>query len=154
MQLPKGWEVKNLEDKLIEILNTFGYPVIRQGSLTDNDEYPDTFFTYWNNYETETKAYDNVTASVLYDYDVNVYSTDPNKVYNLLIAARELLKTNGFNTPSRGYDVGSDEPTHTGRGMNVQFNTLTRGDNKTIADLTTGMSKALDEIINTQNKYL
>lgn len=143
-----------MEDKLIELLGTFDFPVIRQGSLSDNDEYPDTFFTYWNNDEYETKAYDNVTASVLYDYDVNVYSTDPIKVYNLLIAARGLLKANGFITPSRGHDVGSDEPTHTGRGMNVQFNTLTRGDNKTIADLSNGMSQALNEIINTQNKYL
>ena len=108
-----------MEDKLIELLNTFKYPVIRQGSLTENEPYPDTFFTFWNNDEYEETAYDNKTASVVYDFDVNVYSTDPEKAYSLLRDARTLLKNNGFTPMSRGYDVMSDEKTHVGRGMNV-----------------------------------
>ena len=106
-----------MEDKLIELLESFGYPVYRQGSLTG--DYDPTFFTYWNNIEYENQAYDNVTTEVLYDYDVNVYSSDPDKVYGLLKEARTLLRKNGFRTPDRGHDVGSDEITHTGRGMNV-----------------------------------
>lgn len=108
-----------MEDKLIELLNTFKYPVIRQGSLSENEPYPDTFFTFWNNEEVEQTAYDNQTASVIYDFDVNVYSTDPDKAYSLLRDARNLLKDNGFVPISRGYDVASDEKTHIGRGMNV-----------------------------------
>ena len=34
-----------MEDDLIEILSGFGFPVFRQGSLTDTDAYPDSFFT-------------------------------------------------------------------------------------------------------------
>ena len=30
-----------MEDKLIELLETFGYPVIRQGSLGEDESYPD-----------------------------------------------------------------------------------------------------------------
>ena len=30
-----------MEDKLIEILESYGYPVRRQGSLAENEEYPD-----------------------------------------------------------------------------------------------------------------
>lgn len=108
-----------MEDRLIELLNTFKYPVIRQGSLSENEPYPDTFFTFWNNDESEHTAYDNQTASVVYDFDVNVYSTDPDKAYSLLKDARNLLKDNGFVPTSRGYDVASDEKTHIGRGINV-----------------------------------
>lgn len=108
-----------MEDKLIELLSTFGYPVIRQGSLTPDEPYPDTFFTFWNNEESEQSAYDNNTLNVLYNFDVNIYSNDPTTTYSLLRDARKLLKNNGFVTPSRGYDVASDEDTHTGRGMNV-----------------------------------
>ena len=42
-----------MEDKLIEVLSSFGYPVIRQGSMTEDEAYPPTFFTIWNNQETE-----------------------------------------------------------------------------------------------------
>lgn len=110
-----------MEDKLIKLLETFGHRVVRQGSIGPKEKYPDTFFTFWNNDEVEDSAYDNVTTSVEYDFDVNVYSTDPSKAYSLLREARALLKQNGFVIPSRGYDVPSDEPTHIGRGMNVLY---------------------------------
>lgn len=110
-----------MEDKLIELLETFGYPVIRQGSLADDEPYPDTFFTFWNNDEYELKAYDNRTLSVCYNFDVNVYSNDPTTVYDLSNKARDLLKSNGWQSPSRGYDVASDVDTHTGRGFNVTY---------------------------------
>ena len=110
-----------MEDNLIELLKTFKYPVIRQGSLAPEDAYPDTFFTFWNNDETGESFYDNDTVSVDYTYDINVYSTDPDLVYSLLTEARALLKQNGWIIVTRGYDVLSDEITHTGRGMEIQF---------------------------------
>ena len=110
-----------MEDKLIELLESFDFPVFRQGSLSEDEEYPHTFFTFWCNEEAENSAYDNETQSVIYDYDVNVYSDDAEQVYSLLKQARSLLKQNGFTIVSRGYDVMSDEDTHTGRGMNVVY---------------------------------
>lgn len=110
-----------MEDILIQLLSSFGYPVFRQGSLTEDQAYPETFFTFWNASEDGESFYDNSTVSVLYDFDVNVYSSSPATAYSLLTAARNLLKQNGWITVSRGYDVASDEVTHIGRGMNVQF---------------------------------
>lgn len=110
-----------MEDKLIELLESFGHRVVRQGSIGPKEKYPDTFFTFWNNDEVESSAYDNMTTSVEYDFDVNVYSTDPEKAYSLLREARVLLKQNGFTIITRGYDVASDEPTHVGRGTNVLY---------------------------------
>ena len=108
-----------MEDNLIELLETFGYPVFRQGSLAENEVYPPTFFTFWNNTEYEQSAYDNATAFVIYDFDVNVYADDPNTVYSLQKQARILLKENGYQIPDRGHDLASDVDTHTGRGINV-----------------------------------
>lgn len=110
-----------MEDALITLLETFKYPVIRQGSLGEDEAYPNTFFTFWNNSEDGDSAYDNETVKIIHDFNVNVYSTDPDTVYSLLRNARDLLKTNGWIPISMGYDIASDEITHTGRGMEVSY---------------------------------
>lgn len=110
-----------MEDNLINLLQSFDYPVFRQGSLTENEAYPDTFFTFWNNSEDGLSYYDNDVAIVDYDFSVNVYSTDPDIVYSLLAEARKLLKAKGWIIVARGYDVPSDEITHTGRGFEVEY---------------------------------
>jgi hypothetical protein len=35
--------------------------------------------------------------------------------------AERVLKNNGFIISGKGYDIPSDEPTHTGRGIEVGF---------------------------------
>ena len=47
--------------------------------------------------------------------------SDPDKAYQMIEAARALLKENGWIVPSKGYDLDSDRPTHVGRGLYVQF---------------------------------
>jgi hypothetical protein len=108
-------------DNLLELLNQLNYPVIRQGSLGPEEAYPDTFFTFWNSDEAEHSAYDNDTVNVDWTFQVNVYSTDPDKTYDLLNQARTILKSAGYTIATRGYDVASDEITHTGRGMLVMY---------------------------------
>lgn len=111
-----------MEDLLISLLESFGYPVMRQGSLADNP-YPPRFFTFWENDSTDGSHYDNDAVSIISDYDVNYYSVDPSDAYSTLIAAKKLLKDAGFLISGEGYDVVSDEETHTGRGMNAMFMT-------------------------------
>lgn len=110
-----------MEDKLIEILETFGYPVIRQGSLAPDKAYPESFFTFWNNDSPDHAYYDDNEYGTDWDFDVNFYSTDPQKTYNVLADARVKLKQNKWIVPGKGYDVASDEVTHIGRGMRVFY---------------------------------
>lgn len=110
-----------MEDSLIEILSTFGYPVIRQGSLSDDDRYPDNFFTFWNNDSSDHSHYDNSEYGTTWDFDVNFYSVDPANTYSVLSQAKTALKAAKWIISGQGYDVASDEPTHTGRGMNVTY---------------------------------
>jgi hypothetical protein len=110
-----------MEDKLIELLTIFGYPIRRQGSIGEHEDYPEHFFTYWENPSHDGSHYDNKNASCVYDFDVNFYSTDPIKTYSKLREAKQLLKSENFIISGDGYDVASDEETHTGRGMNVLY---------------------------------
>lgn len=110
-----------MEDLLIEILEEFGYPVIRQGSMGPNEEYPSRFFTFWNNATSSHSHYDNKVASKVDDFDVNFYSINVSETYKILSQAAAKLRENHFIIDDDGYDVGSDEPSHTGRGMHVLY---------------------------------
>lgn len=110
-----------IEDNLITLLSSLKYPVFRQGSMSSDAKYPDTFMTFWNSSEAEHSPYDDDTVIVEYEYMVNVYSNDPDTAYSLLSDARSLLKTNGWIIMSRGYDAASDEVSHIGRGMIVAY---------------------------------
>ena len=108
-----------MEDKLIQLLESFGYPVYRQGSISEGESCPETFFTFWNNLSEEGTFYDNESHSEVGDFDVNIYSANPTLIYTTLKEAKQLLKQNNFIIADSGHDVLSDEQTHTGRGMNV-----------------------------------
>lgn len=110
-----------MDNVLIEILSSFGYPVYRQGSMSDDATYPDTFFTYWNYDSPDHNHYDNTDYGTEWDFNIYVYSNDPDMTYNLLASARAALKSAGWICQGKGFDVQSDEETHTGRGLNVIY---------------------------------
>lgn len=110
-----------MKDLLITTLTTLGYPVKLQGSMNKDEAYPDSFFTFWNNNADGEAFYDNEENIYVWDFDVNFYSNDPSLVNSKLLQAKTLLKQAGFIVSGKGYDVASDEPTHTGRGINVKI---------------------------------
>ena len=110
-----------LEDLLIEILESFGYPVILQGSMLPDDKYPNHFFTFWNNSSSDSSYFDNVEHSTIYSYSVNFYSIDPTLVYTKLREVKAELKKRGFIVSGDGHSVASDESTHDGRGIEAIY---------------------------------
>ena len=111
-------DVKQL---LIDTIASFNYPVYQQGSLSKDDEYPDSFFTFFNNSTNDDAFFDNTETRTIWDFDLNIYSLDPDIVNNTLTQAKPLLKAAGFIVNGIGYDVLSDEETHTGRGINILY---------------------------------
>lgn len=109
-----------VKQRLLDILDTFGYPVKQQGSL-GSDEYPEHFFTYWNNNTESAGVYDNGSTANVWDFDLNFYSTDISLANNMLKAASTALREKGFLVDGEGYDIASDVPTHKGRGINIQY---------------------------------
>lgn len=110
-----------VEDKLIEILETFEYPVRRQGSFASVDDYPDSFFTYWNNASDDSAHYNNNEVGIVWYFDVNFYSNDVEKTYSVLNDAIKALKNKGFIISGRGHDMPSGTITHTGRGIEAKY---------------------------------
>lgn len=108
-----------MEELLIQTLESFGYPVRRQGALGVQEQYPDHFFTFWNNNSYDDSFYDDGEFKTVWDFDVNFYSIDPAITYKVLERAQAALKEKGFIMSGQGHDVASDEITHTGRGINV-----------------------------------
>lgn len=106
-----------MTELLISTLMEFGYPVRLQGSLAEDEKYPETFFTFWNNSSDDGAHYDNSAINYVWSFDVNLYSVDPALVYSKLEEARTALKNAGFIVSGKGYTIASDEPTHTGRGI-------------------------------------
>lgn len=105
----------------IRTLEKLGYPVKLQGSILPNEEYPDSFFTYWNDSADGTSYYSNNEGAILWQYSLNFYSVDLALVNSKLLEAKALLKGAGFIVSGAGYDVLSDEDSHTGRGIEVLF---------------------------------
>ena len=110
-----------MEDLLISMLETLGYPVRLQGSLLPDESYPDHFFTFWNDSADGTSYYSNTEGAIVWAYSINFYSNDPLLTNSTLLEAKKLLKNAGFIVTGAGYDLPSDEPTHTGRGIEALY---------------------------------
>lgn len=109
-------------ENLIQLLESeYGYPVFLQGSMSSDEAYPDHFFTYWINDSNGDSHYDDNEHAIVWDYDLNFYSSDPLKAHGMLLEVKALLKQNNFTVSGGGYSVMSDETTHTGRGINVLY---------------------------------
>lgn len=111
-----------MTDELIALLQEeYNLPVKRQGSLSPREGYPAELFTFWNNDSDGVAEYDNRSHATVWVYDVNFYSTDPERVQAVTLSAIELLRENGWDIDGKGADVPSDEITHTGRGFTAYF---------------------------------
>ena len=110
-----------MEDLLISTLESLGFPIIRQGSLAEDDEYPQSFLTFWNNSADGQGFYSNTETQTVWSYLLCFYSTNPRLTYSKLLEAKSLLKSVGFTITGKGYDVVSDEITHTGRAIDVFY---------------------------------
>ena len=101
--------------------DNFHLPIYVQGSMSRDAEYPASFFTYFNNNTTDDAFFDDNETRCIWDFDLNFYSDDPDAVNSVLLEARSVLKAVGFIPDGSGYDVLSDQHTHTGRGINLLF---------------------------------
>lgn len=110
-----------MEDLLISTLEVLGFPVKLQGSLLPDEPYPNSFFTFWNDSADGTSFYSNNEGAILWSYSLNFYSNDPLLVNTKLVEAKRLLRNAGFIVSGAGYDVPSDEATHTGRGISLLY---------------------------------
>ncbi len=110
-----------MKDLLIKTLNKLDYPIYLQGTLGEDEPYPESFFTFKNIETFGNEFYDNNEHSYIWEFIVAFYSSDSNLVNTKLLEAKKQLKKEGFIVSGKGYDVASDEATHTGRAIIVKI---------------------------------
>lgn len=106
-------------DEICTIIESFKVPYCKQGSASVWATYPETFITFWNNDSPDHAHYDDSRFGTAWDYNVYVYSSDPDITYSLLDQLREAFEEAGWICPSKGFDAASDEPSHSGRGIQI-----------------------------------
>lgn len=109
-----------MKEKLIEILEALGYPAFLQGSLNPEEEYPDSFFTFWNFSTPEAGFYDNDPIRAVWGFWIYFYSTDPALVERIPEQARQALKAQDWIPDGKAIDVTVNRPTHTGAMLTVR----------------------------------
>lgn len=110
-----------IKEKLLTVMATFKLPIFLQGSLSDNAAYPPAFFTFWNTNSEDGSFYDNAEKATIWRFTVNVYATDPTTVNTILVQLKAALRADGWTIDGAGFDVMSDEPTHTGRAIDITY---------------------------------
>ena len=109
------------ETMLINTLTPLGYPIMLQGSLAENDSYPDNFFTYWIDDSEDSKHYDNETVRTNDYISLYFYSISPNNAFNSIKEAKKLLKKQGFIVSGNGYSAYSGKDSHVGRAIDLIY---------------------------------
>lgn len=104
----------NVKEKLIEALKPLGYPIYLQGSIAPEEAYPDTLITFWVSNANDGSHYDDRPNNWVWEFDVFIYSNDPEVVNTKPDEIRKALTAAGFIARGKGWDIPSDEPTHTG----------------------------------------
>lgn len=113
-----------MEDALISILEDLGagYPVYKQGSLSDSEPYHDaSFWTFWNDNSSDHAHYDDQMYGTVWSYNIFFFSTNPALPYKMISDAITALKDFGWIISGMGSDAYSDEKTHTGRTVNIKY---------------------------------
>lgn len=106
-------------DEIITIIESFKVPYCKQGSVSIWEKYPETLITWWNNESPDHSHYDDHRYGTDWDFNIYVYSSDPAVTFSLLDELREAFEEAGWIVPSKGFDVSSDEASHTGRGIEI-----------------------------------
>lgn len=110
-----------MKDELITLLEELGYPVFLQGSLNADEAYPPAFCTFWNDSTDGAAFYDNDAHAFVWSFSINFYATDPVLVNGIMPQLRALFRSRGWIVQGLGYDVPSDEITHSGRAIDVLY---------------------------------
>lgn len=107
-----------MKERLFNILNSI-YPnkVFLQGTIDENEDYPDSFITFFTDDTEDRDFFNNNVNSINWTFSVIFYSSDPQLISVVPDEITTALKAQGFIPQGRGRDVLSDVPTHTGWAM-------------------------------------
>lgn len=103
-----------MKDLIINTLEALGYPVMLQGSIAEDEPYPESFITFFTTDSTEQDFLDGLPHVTQWHYTVIFYTSDPALMSTVPTQIYNTMKAAGFIPQGKGRDIPSDEPTHTG----------------------------------------
>lgn len=107
--------------KLEEAFEEMGLEYARQGSYTDESQYPESFFTFWNAGTPEGGFYDDKANKAVWIWYVYFYTKDASLLYSKLESLITILKDKGFIIEGKGQDVASGSPDYFGRYIKIKY---------------------------------
>lgn len=108
-------------DELEDVFEELNLPYSRQGSYGSDEDYPNSFFTYWNADTPEGGFYDDESHKAIWLWYVYFYTNDPSLIYSKMDEFIAKAKKHGFIIEGRGNDIQSDQPDYFGRVVRVRF---------------------------------
>ena len=106
---------------IYKVLKTLGLPIYMQGSMRQDENYPELFITYLWFDSSNLWAFDNSTIATNYACQIAIYGVSPDAIDNTVAQVVEVLKNSGYTIDGGGRMISSDEPTHTAWTFDVNF---------------------------------
>lgn len=113
------WEV--LEQAFEEIYEETGRPYSRQGSYGDDEELPETFYTFWNQSSELDGWYGNKASKRIWEWNIFYYTSNPELIYSGLDDFLNKAKSLGFIIKDSGRDITTGEVGYYGRFTTISF---------------------------------
>lgn len=107
--------------KLEKVFERTGLEYARQGSYSDESEYPESFFTFWNYDTPEDGFFDNEAGRAIWFWKVYFYTNNPAILYSKMDEFIALAKEEGFVVEGRAHDIQSDRPDYPGRMITIKY---------------------------------
>lgn len=113
------WSV--LESIFTELETEKGTPFNRQGSFSEEETLPESFYTFWNVSSNLDGYYGNVPTKCIWEWRICYYTSNPELIYAGLEDFLNKAKEVGFIIEDKGRDVPCNEPNYCGRYTTIQF---------------------------------
>ena len=108
-------------EKLEPIFEELELPYSRQGSYEEDEELPESFFTFWNMDTPESGYYDNDAHKAVWLWAIYFYTKNPALIYSKLENFIKIAKEKGFIAEGRGRDIASGIPNYSGRYVVIKY---------------------------------
>lgn len=107
--------------KLSEVFEYIGLPYYRQGSLAEDDETPESYFTFWNDSTADLSHYDDEAHRIEWTWRIWCYTDNAADIYSLAESFISAATDKGFIVIGKGKDTDTASPTVFGRSVTVKY---------------------------------
>lgn len=101
-------------EELFSLFKEIGLPYFRQGSLSD-EEYPNSFFTFWTIDSPNASFYDNKETRNIEYIQVGSYTNNADLIYSQMDDFINRAKRKGFVVQGGARDTNADKDNYFGR---------------------------------------